>query len=80
MGRVTDMTMESRAKVRALIERETIRTGSKMCAYEIVAQMVGRSPEWLRAFANNYPNGKLDCTILNIDEAYRRAGHADGAS
>ena len=63
---------DARAKAKALVEREAVRTGSRMAGYEAVAQMIGRSPEWLRAFVNDYGNGKLDPTIMNIDQQYQR--------
>jgi hypothetical protein len=75
---VSDLTKDARAKINVLVERAERQTGSRMAAYELVAQMVGRSPEWLRAFARGYPHAKVDCTILNISEAYRRAGQIDG--
>jgi hypothetical protein len=34
----------------ALVEREERRTGSRMVAYEIVAQTIGASSSWVRAF------------------------------
>lgn len=43
-----------------------------MAGYEAVAQMIGRSPEWLRAFVCGYPNAKLDVTALNIEAVYQR--------
>ena len=76
----SDLINEARAKVRAMVERETRRTGSKMAGYHAVASMIGRTPEWLRAFCCNYEHVSLDITVMNIHEAYRRAGNADGAS
>lgn len=34
----------------ALVEREERRTGSRMVAYEVVAQTIGASSSWVRAF------------------------------
>src|SRR4051812_25506920 len=36
--------------LKILIERETIRTGSKMVAYEVVAEKIGASSSWIRKF------------------------------
>ena len=38
------------AAAEALVEREARRTGSRMTAYEIIAQTVGMSPDWLRKY------------------------------
>ena len=80
MSGVSRLTIEARQKVKALVEREARKFGSRMAGYHAVSQMIGKSPEWVRAFACDYPNAKCDMTIMNINEAYRRAGHADGAS
>jgi predicted hotdog family 3-hydroxylacyl-ACP dehydratase len=43
----------TRSAAAALVERETYRTGSRMTAYEIVAQTVGVSSSWLRKYLAN---------------------------
>lgn len=40
----------SRSAAEALVDREERRTGSRMTAYEIIAQTVGMSPDWLRKY------------------------------
>jgi hypothetical protein len=40
----------TRSALGALVEREERRTGSRMVAYEIVAQTIGASSSWVRAF------------------------------
>lgn len=42
----------SRNAASALVDREERRTGSRMLAYEAVAQTVGSSAEWIRKFVN----------------------------
>ena len=69
---VSKLTIEARQQVKAMVERAAQQTGSRMAAYEMVAQQIGRSPEWLRAFACDYAHAKLDMTVLSISAAYRR--------
>jgi hypothetical protein len=40
----------TRSALGALVEREERRTGSRMVAYEVVAQTIGASASWVRAF------------------------------
>ena len=68
----------ARAQLRALVEKAERITGSRMAAYEMVAQQVGAGSVWVRHFANDYATAKLDTTVLNISEAYRRSGQVDG--
>jgi len=44
------LTSITRSALGALVEREERRTGSRMVAYEIVAQTIGASSSWVRAF------------------------------
>ena len=78
MSGASELINDARAKVRALVEQQTRLTGSKMAGYHAVASMIGRTPEWLRAFCCNYDHVSLDVTVLNIDAAYQqsRRGHS----
>jgi hypothetical protein len=63
----------SRNAAAALVDREERRTGSRMVAYEIVAQTVGTSSEWLRKFIK--PNGPKEPGItlgFNVLQVYRQ--------
>lgn len=69
------MTAFARSVAGAWVEREERRTGSRMVAYEIVAQTVGTSASWLRKFlSSNSAEAKApDWTVgWNIIAAYRR--------
>lgn len=44
------LTSITRSALGALVEREERRTGSRMVAYEVVAQTIGASASWVRAF------------------------------
>jgi hypothetical protein len=44
------LTSITRSALGALVEREERRSGSRMVAYEIVAQTIGASASWVRAF------------------------------
>ncbi|MCK1430884.1 hypothetical protein [Bradyrhizobium sp. 87] len=44
------LTSITRSALGALVEREERRTGSRMVAYEVVAQTIGASSAWVRAF------------------------------
>ena len=46
----TALNSITRSALGALVEREEHRTGSRMVAYEIVAQTIGASSSWVRAF------------------------------
>lgn len=48
---VTDLT---RSRANVLVERAERQTGSRMAAYEMVAQTVGVSPGWLRKLIKGY--------------------------
>lgn len=57
----------------ALVDREERRTGSRMVAYEVVAQTVGTSAEWLRKFLSS--NGAKEPRVsvgFNLMQVYRR--------
>jgi len=43
-------TSTSKSALKALIEREAARTGSRTVAYEIVGQTIGASSSWIRKF------------------------------
>ena len=45
-----EFTATTKSALKALIEREAIRTGSRTVAYEIVAQTIGASTSWIRKF------------------------------
>lgn len=63
----------SRSAAAALVEREERRTGSRMVAYEIVAQTVGTSAEWLRKFISSNEAKEPRITLgFNLILAYRR--------
>jgi len=67
---VVDLTRNAAA---FLVTREERRTGSRMVAYETVAQSVGTSAEWLRKFVST--NGAKEPRItvgLNLIQFYRR--------
>jgi hypothetical protein len=54
-GRKTPMSTASTTPLSAarfLVERVERQTGSRMAAYEIVAQTVGTSADWIRKFVN----------------------------
>ena len=44
------LTSITRSALGAMVEREERRTGSRMVAYEVVAQTIGASSSWVRAF------------------------------
>ena len=70
MDRGGDLT---RSVAAALVDREERRVGSRMVAYEIVAQSVGTTSAWLRSFLST--NGAKEPRFsvgLNLIEAYRR--------
>lgn len=63
----------ARGATTALVEREEIKTGSRMVAYEVVASMVGRSESWVRKFVGGCPTVKPDiAAFLNIKAHYER--------
>src|SRR6185312_9420972 len=70
-GELTGLT---RSALGAWVEREERVTGSRMAAYERVAQSVGRSPSWIRSFLAQSERAKQpDWTVgWNILNAYGR--------
>ncbi|MBA3241605.1 MAG: hypothetical protein H0T60_10315 [Acidobacteria bacterium] len=60
----------ARQAAAALVERETQRTGSRMAAYEIVSQTVGKSSDWLRRFIGR--RIEVDLAAFNIAAQYDR--------
>jgi hypothetical protein len=65
---VTDLT---RSRAHALVERAERQTGSRMAAYEMVAQTVGVSPGWLRKLIKGYEAKEPRATIFeNIRVSY----------
>ncbi len=53
----------SRSAAEALVDREERRTGSRMMAYETVAQTVGTSSEWLRKFIQRHEGKEPKLTV-----------------
>lgn len=45
-----EFTATTKSALKALIDREAIRTGSRTVAYEVVAQTIGASSSWVRKF------------------------------
>lgn len=63
----------SRSAAMGLVEREERRTGSRMLAYEIVAQTVGTSAEWLRKFIAEKEGKEPRITVgFNLMSLYSR--------
>ena len=63
----------TRSVAAALVDREERRTGSRMVAYEVVAQSVGTSSTWLRSFLSTNGAKEPRLTVgLNLIQAYRR--------
>ena len=70
MNGVANLTRSAAA---ALVDREERRTGSRMVAYEIVAQTVGTSATWLRSFLSTNGAKEPRFTVgLNLIQVYRR--------
>lgn len=70
MNGVVNITRNAAA---ALVEREERRTGSRMVAYEIVAQTVGTSSEWLRKFISSNEAKEPRMTVgFNLIQVYRQ--------
>ena len=70
MNGVADISRNAAA---ALVDREERRTGSRMVAYEIVAQTVGTSSEWLRKFLSSNGAKEPRMTVgFNLIQVYRR--------
>lgn len=63
----------ARSVAAALVDREERRIGSRMVAYEVVAQTVGTTASWLRSFLSTNGAKEPGFVIgLNLIEAYRR--------
>lgn len=45
-----EFTTATKGALRALIEREAVRTGSRTLAYENIGRMIGASSSWIRKF------------------------------
>ncbi len=58
---------QARRAAAGLVDREAAIVGSKMAAYERVAQMSGASPEWLRKFVGNYPEAKQPSFVVGCN-------------
>lgn len=67
-----DLTNLTRSAVSALVDREERRTGSRMTAYEHVAQTVGTSSSWVQKFLSRSNEVKEPRMTLfhNIREHY----------
>lgn len=66
------LTSITRSALGALVEREERRTGSRMVAYEQVAQTIGASASWVRAFLSKSEGAKEPRITLfqNIRASY----------
>lgn len=65
------ITSLTRSRANALVERAERQTGSRMAAYEMVAQTVGVSPGWLRKLIKGYEAKEPRATIYeNIRANY----------
>jgi hypothetical protein len=63
----------TRSAAHALVERAERQTGSRMAAYEQVAQTVGTSAEWLRKFINCSEAKEPNWTVgWNLLDQYNR--------
>jgi hypothetical protein len=61
----------TRAQANALVERAERATGSRMAAYEQVAQTVGTSAGWIRKFIKGYEAKEPRATLYeNIRASY----------
>jgi hypothetical protein len=62
----------TRSALGALVDREERRTGSRMAAYEVVAQTIGASSSWVRAFLSRSEGAKEPRITLfqNIRASY----------
>lgn len=68
-----ELTRLTRSAAADWVEREQRRTGSRMTAYEIVAQSVGTSSDWLRKFIADREAKQPSWTVgWNILLLYRR--------
>ena len=67
-----ELSSTTKTALRALIEREAYRVGSRTVAFENVARMVGASSSWIRKFLT-YEDAVAEPRITlfeNIREAY----------
>lgn len=65
------ITSLTRDRASALVERAERKTGSRMSAYETVAQSIGVSPGWLRKLIKGYEAKEPRATIYeNIRLSY----------
>jgi hypothetical protein len=65
---ITNLT---RSRANALVERAERQTGSRMAAYEMVAQTIGASPGWLRKLIKGYEAKEPRATLYeNIRANY----------
>jgi hypothetical protein len=61
----------TRAQAHALVDRAERATGSRMAAYEQVAQTVGTSASWIRKFIKGYEAKEPRATLYeNIRASY----------
>ena len=67
---VTNLT---RSRAHALVERAERQTGSRMAAYEMVAQTIGASPGWLRKLIKGYEAKEPRATIYENIRAHYEA-------
>ncbi len=63
----------TRSAAQSLVERAERQSGSRMAAYEIVAQTVGTSSDWLRKFIRGKEAKTPDWTVgWNLLDHYNR--------
>lgn len=72
-----EFTSATKGALRALVEREATRTGSRTVAYEIVSQTIGASSSWIRKFlAGNESVREPRITLFhNIRTSYENLCH-----
>lgn len=69
----TMTAMDVRRAAKILVEREEIRSQSRMLAYERVGQTVGASGMWVRRFVKGYEGAGLTYAVAaNIIGHYER--------
>ena len=57
------VVIETRSKLKGLVQRDEIVTRSLMLAYERTGQRIGRSGSWVRAFISGDPRYSLNAVI-----------------
>jgi hypothetical protein len=57
------VVIETRSKLKGLVQRDEILTRSLMLAYERTGQRIGRSGSWVRAFISGDPRYSLNAVI-----------------